>query len=312
MADKVQDFAEYRIRQIEIAEARYYESLIATLDKIEKEVVSLAGKTLPTDNLERLYDLKIAVSIQPKIKAILDKEYLAWSDRVVREGFTKQAKRIERAFKGIGNIPIEFQQLTNADLTLITNLKRQSFTQFKDVSNTFTRRLTEKIYQSTLTSVEFTELEKELRQTINGIYASADDKKINALVNKIKKDEVRVRRLDKRTTQGKVVRTRLDKNIQTLQSKFARDRAGENMKRYAGQILNDSLREFDAQLNLAKSKDAGLTYLKYQGSNIPTTRDFCRLVRTGKLDIRRNGLLQLMKSRNYGNDLGKARKLVIL
>ena len=33
MADKVQDFAEYRIRQIEIAEAKYYESLLATLDQ---------------------------------------------------------------------------------------------------------------------------------------------------------------------------------------------------------------------------------------------------------------------------------------
>ena len=293
MADKVQDFAEYRIRQIEIAEAKYYESLITTLDKIEKEVVSLAGRTLPTDDLERLYDLKIAVSMQPKIRAILEKEYLAWADRVVREGFTKQAKRIERAFKGIGNIPREFQQLTNADLTLITNLKRQSFTQFKDVSNTFTRRLTEKIYQSTLTSVEFSELEKDLRQTINGIYASADDKEVNKLVKNIKKDEVRVRKLDKRTRQGKVVKARLDKNIQTLQSKFARDRAGENMKRYAGQILNDSLREFDAQLNLAKSKDAGLTFVKYQGSNIPTTREFCRLVRTGKLDIRRSGLFTI-------------------
>ena len=65
------------------------------------------------------------------------------------------------------------------------------------------------------------------------------------------------------------------------------------MKRYAAQILNDSLREFEAQLNLAKSKDAGLTYLKYQGSNIPTTRDFCRLVRTGKLDIRRSGLFTI-------------------
>ena len=232
MADKVQDFAEYRIRQIEIAEAKYYESLLTTLDKIEKEVVSLAGRTLPTDDLEKLYDLKIAVAMQPKIRAILEKEYLAWSDTVVREGFTKQAKRIERAFKSIGNIPVEFQQLTNADLTLITNLKRQSFTQFKDVSNTFTRRLTEKIYQSTLTSVEFSELEKDLRQTINGIYASADDKKINELVKKIKKDEVKVRRLDKRTAQGKVVRARLDKNIQILQTKFARDRAGENMKRY--------------------------------------------------------------------------------
>ncbi len=293
MSDIVQDFTEYRIRQIEIAEAKYYESLIQTLDKIERDITSLAGRTLPTDDLDRLYDLKIAVSMQPKIRTILEKEYLAWSDTVVREGFTKQAKRIEKAFKRIGNIPIEFQQLTNADLTLITNLKRQSFTQFKDVANTMTRRITEKIYQATLTSVEFTELERELRQTINGIYASSDDKKINVLVKDIKKDEVKIRRLDKRTAQGKVVRARLDKNIQTLQSKFARDRAGENMKRYAGQILNDSLREFDAQLNLAKSKDAGLTFVKYQGSNIPTTRDFCRLVRSGSYDKRNGGLFTI-------------------
>ena len=293
MSDIVQDFTEYRIRQIEIAEAKYYESLIKTLDKIEREITSLAGRTLPTDDLDRLYDLKIAVSMQPKIRTILEKEYLAWSDTVVREGFTKQAKRIEKAFRRIGNIPVEFQQLTNADLTLITNLKRQSFTQFKDVANTMTRRITEKIYQATLTSVEFTELERELRQTINGIYASSDDKKINLLVKDIKKDEVKIRRLDKRTAQGKVVRARLDKNIQTLQSKFARDRAGENMKRYAGQILNDSLREFDAQLNLAKSKDAGLTYVKYQGSNIPTTRDFCRLVRSGSYDKRNGGLFTI-------------------
>jgi hypothetical protein len=33
------------------------------------------------------------------------------------------------------------------------------------------------------------------------------------------------------------VQAKVDKAVQTLQSKFARDRAGENMKRYAGQIL---------------------------------------------------------------------------
>ena len=150
MSDIVQDFTEYRIRQIEIAEAKYYESLIATLDKIEKDITNLAGRTLPTDDVGRLFDLKIAVSMQPKIRSILEKEYLPWADRVVREGYTKQAKRIEKAFKGIGNVPVAFQQLTNADLSLIANLKRQSFTQFKDVSNTFTRRLSEKIYQYTL------------------------------------------------------------------------------------------------------------------------------------------------------------------
>ena len=156
-----------------------------------------------------------------------------------------------------------------------------------------TRRLTEKIYQSTLTSVEFVELEKDLRQTINGIYARADDKKINKLVNTIKKDEIKLKKVRRNSIAGKKLRQKLDKNIQILQSKFASDRAGENMKRYAGQILNDSLREFDAQLNLAKSKDAGLTYLKYQGSLIPTSRDFCRVVRSGGYDIRKNGLFTI-------------------
>ena len=304
MSDIVQDFTEYRIRQIEIAEAKYYESLIATLDKIEKDITNLAGRTLPTDDVGRLFDLKIAVSMQPKIRSILEKEYLPWADRVVREGYTKQAKRIEKAFKGIGNVPVAFQQLTDADLSLIANLKRQSFTQFKDVSNTFTRRLTEKIYQSTLTSVPFTELEKELRQTINGIYASSDDKKLNALIKDIKKDEIKIRRIDRRTEAGRRLRQKLDKNIQLLQSKFARDRAGENMKRYAGQILNDGLREFDAQLNLAKGAEAGLKFVKYQGSNIATTRDFCRLVRNGKYDKRKGGLFTIDKVKKLWNSRG--------
>ena len=303
MSDIIQDFANYRIRSIELAEAKYYESLIKVLDNIEKQVTSLVGRTLPTDDLGKLFDLKIAVAIQPKIRQILEKEYLAWSDTVVREGFNKQAKRIEKAFKGI-KVAKEFKQLTNADLTLITNLKRQSFTQFKDISNTFTRKLTEKVYQATLTSVEFTELEKELRQTINGIYARADDKEVNKLVNKIKRDEVKLKKVRRNSIAGKQLRQKLDNNIQILQSKFASDRAGENMKRYAGQVLNDSLREFDAQLNLAKSKDAGLTYLKYQGSLIPTSRDFCRLVRNGTYDIRRNGLFTIDEVKKLWNRRG--------
>ena len=133
MSNIVQDFTDYRIRSIEVAEAKYYETLIATLDKIEKEVVSLVNKDLPkTDDL-KLFNLKAAITVQPKIREILEREYLRWSDTVVREGFTKQAKRIERAFREIGNIPAEFQQLTEANVSLIQNLKRQSFTQFKDI-----------------------------------------------------------------------------------------------------------------------------------------------------------------------------------
>ena len=274
MADIVKDATFYRIKQIELAEAEYYKSLIATLDRIEREVVASASKLPLTDG--KLVELQAAIVIRPQIKSILEKEYLAWSDTVVREGFNKQAKRIEKAFKRIGNIPVEFQELTKGDLALIQNLKQQYFTQFKDVSNTFTRRLSEKVYQNTLVGSDFAVLEKELRQTINGIYASSDDPEIQRLVNFVNENKF------KKSQQSAV-----DKAVQTLQTKFARDRAGENMKRYAGQILNDSLRDFDATLNFNKSQDAGLTFVKYYGDVIPTTREICRNIINGVIKPKR-------------------------
>jgi len=210
MSDIVKDATFYRIKQIEIAEAKYYETLIATLDRIEREVVSLASRLPLTDG--KLIELQSAIAIRPQIKAILEREYLKWSDTVVREGFNKQAKRIEKAFKRIGNIPVAFQEITKGDQALIQNLKQQYFTQFKDVSNTFTRRLSEKVYQNTLVGSEFAVLEKELRQTINGIYASADDPEAQKLINYINKNKF-----------DKSKRTIVEQKIQLLQSKFARD-----------------------------------------------------------------------------------------
>jgi len=264
MADIVESSTKYRIKQIEFAEAQYYQQLTKVLDKIEDDVTSLAGRSLPlTDG--KLIELRAAIAIRPQIKAILEREYLAWTDTVVREGFNKQAKRVERAFKRIGRIPPAFQELTKGDLALVQNLKQQYFTQFKDISNTFTRSLSDKIYQNTLLGSEFTVLEKELRQTINGIYASSKDPEMNRLVKFVKNNK------NKKRMQRKV-----EKAVATLQSKFGRDRAGENMKRYAGQLLNDSLRDFDATLNFNKANDAGLTYVRYYGDIIPTTRQICR------------------------------------
>jgi len=280
MSDIVKDATLYRIKQIELAEAEYYKTLVKTLDKIEREVISLVS-TLPlTDG--KLVELQSAIAIRPQIKAILEREYLAWSDTVVRTGFNKQAKRIEKAFKRIGNIPLAFQEITKGDLALIQNLKQQFFTQFKDVSNTFTRKLAEKVYTNTLVGSNFTVLEKELRQTINGIYSSADDVEAQKLIAYINRNKF-----------NKSRKAQVDKSIQTLQSKFARDRAGENMKRYAGQILNDSLRDFDATLNFNKSQDAGLTFVKYYGDIIPTTRRICRNVISGVYNKRKNGLFTI-------------------
>ena len=289
MADILQTSTQYRIKQIEFAEAEYYEQLTKVLDKIEDDITSLAGKSLPlTDG--KLIELRAAIAIRPQIKAILEREYLAWSDTVVRKGFNKQAKRVERAFKAIGRIPKEFQELTKGDLALIQNLKQQYFTQFKDISNTFTRKLADKIYQNTLLGSEFTVLEKELRQTINGIYASSNDPEINRLVKFVKKNK-NVKRMQ----------SKVDTAVATLQSKFARDRAGENMKRYAGQLLNDSLRDFDATLNFNKSNDAGLTYVKYYGDIIPTSRTHCKRIISGVYNRRKGGLFTIDEVRKLWN-----------
>ena len=98
MADKVKDATEYRIKQIELAEANYYKTLTETLDRIERDVIRLADTDLPRQQ-GKLIELQSAIAIRPKIKAILDREYLPFADQVVREGFNKQAKRIEKAFK---------------------------------------------------------------------------------------------------------------------------------------------------------------------------------------------------------------------
>jgi len=281
MADIVKDLTQYRIRGIEKAEIEYYKQLTETLDKIEKQIVSLADRELPRQ-AGKLIELQSAVAIRPKIKAILDKEYLPFADKVVRKGFGEQAKRVERQFKTIGLIPPEFQELTKGDLALVKNLKQQYYTQFKDVSNNFTRILSDKVYQNTLVGTEFTELEQELRQSINGIYSTAKDPAVNRLVDYVKTNR-----------DNPALASRVDSAIKILQTKYATTRTGENMKRYAGQILNDSLRDFDATLNFNKSKDAGLTFVKYYGDVIPTTRDLCRRMVSGSLNKRANGLFTL-------------------
>jgi len=281
MSDIVKDLTNYRIKGIERAEIEYYKQLTQTLDRIEAQIVSLADQQLPRQ-AGKLIELQSAVAIRPKIKAILDKEYLPFADRVVRKGFGEQAKRVERQFKTIGLIPPEFQELTKGDLALVQNLKQQYYTQFKDVSNNFTRILSDKVYQNTLVGTEFTVLEKELRESINGIYATSSDPAVNRLVDYVKNNR-----------DNPALASRVDSAVKILQSKYASTRVGENMKRYAGQILNDSLRDFDATLNFNKSKDAGLTYVKYYGDVIPTTRDICRRMVSGSLDKRANGLFTI-------------------
>ena len=121
-----------------------------------------------------------------------------------------------------------------------------------------------------------------MRQTINGIYSKSNDKEAQKLVDFVKKNK------NKKSMQVSV-----DKAVQTLQSKFGRDRAGDNMRKYASQLLNDGLREFDAQVNAYKSQEAGLTHVKYFGDIIPTTREHCKKILRGVYKKRQSNVFTI-------------------
>ena len=65
MADKIERFTNYRIRNLDRAEQEYYRTLQRTLDKIEDDVVKLAGRDLPTQ-AGKLIELQAAIAIRPR------------------------------------------------------------------------------------------------------------------------------------------------------------------------------------------------------------------------------------------------------
>ena len=275
MANKVDRFALYRIKYINEAEATYYKQLGKVLETIEKEILETID-TLPTildsnTKAQKLFQLKASIDMRPKIQAIIEKHYPKFADNIIREGFNKQAKRIERAFKELGVIPIEFQNLNETDLALIKNLKQNTFNQFQDIKNRFTRKLNEQLYASTITGRTKQEAIEELATTINGIYKRSSQQGVNRLVGFIEANRF-----------NKSKKAQVEKALLRLQTHYGADRTGENMRRYSTQIINDSFRDFDAQLNAKKSEDAGLTFVRYSGDIITATRDFCRRMVLGQ------------------------------
>jgi hypothetical protein len=109
MADIVKDATEYRIKQIELAEAQYYKSLITTLDRIEREVVSLASRLPLTDG--KLIELQSAIAIRPQIKAILEREYLNGQIQLLERVLINKLNELKKHLKLIGNIPAEVSRI---------------------------------------------------------------------------------------------------------------------------------------------------------------------------------------------------------
>jgi hypothetical protein len=238
------------------------ERLLGTLKKLEDDIIAeLTKATSGGVNLTT----QIAIQLRPNLKTLIEQNFLKEADTIVSE-YDEIVKEYQKFIKPL-QVPDTFKTLTKPDLKVINDLKFLSFSGFEDVANRFLDTVANEVYQSSVTGRPFTEMVKNIRGQINGVYQRSNETAINRLVDYIDKN----RYSDNAETIARVKSAR-----EVLHTKYASDILGNNMRRYAGQIAHDSLMQFDGQFTIYKGKEAGITKFQYVGTNITTTRPFCR------------------------------------
>jgi len=198
-----------------------------------------------------LFDLEWAIAARKDILAAIQTEYLTESSRIVDE-YTKAAVSAAQMLNEYG----DFVGITD---DVIRALKTQSFQGFQDIAGTFLNELATELYQNTISGRSIDESILAIRQKINGVYAQSDQVEIQKLVNIANAGGAAA-----------------EEAISKLHSIYAADKLGNNMRRYASQMVHDSLMQFDASIVTKTGMDSGADAWLYYGSNINDTRDFCR------------------------------------
>lgn len=266
MADAFKDsFKQFANKKQEILSRladTHEERIINTLKNLEDEII--ADLTRLTDGGVKL-NTQLAIQLRPNLKTLIEQNFLKEADGIVSE-YDEIVKEYQRFIKPLP-IPDQFKTLTKPDLRVINELKILSFSGFEDVGNRFLDTIANEVYQSSVTGRPFNEMVKNIRGQISGVYQRSNENAVNRLVDYIDKN---------RYSENAQIIERVKKAREVLHTKYASDILGNNMRRYAGQIAQDSLMQFDGQFTLYKGKEAGITKFQYVGTNITTTRDFCR------------------------------------
>lgn len=199
----------------------------------------------------KLFDLEWAIAARQDILVEMRSVFLGASDEVIQE-YTKVAE-------SLGVMLGQYGDFVGVSEDVIRALKRQSFQGFESIAGRFLNEIADEVYQNTLTGRDVSQSITSLRQKINGVYAASDKVEVARLVNIA-------------NAGGEAA----EEAVKKLQSIYAADKLGNNMRRYATQIVHDSLMQFDSSITVQTGKESGADAWKYYGSNINDTRDFCR------------------------------------
>ena len=241
---------------------QHEERIIGTLKNLEDKIIAQLQKSLggaPT------LTTQLAIELRPALKTLIEENYLKEATLLISE-YDEIVKQYQSLIKPLP-IPDNFKSLTKADLNTINNLKFLSFSGFEEVANRFLNVIADNVYQSAVTGKPFNQMVKEIRGAINGVYQRSNENAINRLTDYVAKN---------RYSTNKSILDKVAIAKTQLNGKYASDILGNNMRRYASQIAHDSIMQFDGQFTKYKANEAGITSYKYTGTNITTTRDFCR------------------------------------
>ena len=239
---------------------QHEERLINVLYTLENDIIdsvrktTVAGTTLTT---------KLAIELQPQLRSIIENVFLEEADLIINEDYNKIAKEVLDTF-GKMPIPTKFKNLTKIDLQTITALKYQSFSGFEDIAERFLKVINDEVYQSAIVGRPFSEVERNIRSHINGVYQQSNQTEINELVDFINENKF-----------VESQKTAVQNAVTKLQTEYAADRAGENLRKYAGQIAHDSVMQFHGQFTVKKAKESGLKHFTYTGTLVRDSRPFC-------------------------------------
>jgi hypothetical protein len=220
------------------------------LRRMEERVVAIVS-TAPT-KAGNLFDLEWAIAARAQIQSVLEQEYLAEVQTIVG-GYDEAAASAQTMIGA-------YTDFVDIDPAVIRNLKRLSFQGFEAISNEYLDVMANEIYQNTLTGRPVSDSIKTLRHAINGVYIESDSAEANRLVD-----------IAKNATGAEQAEA-----IEKLHTLYARDRVGNNLRRYSTQMVHDSLMQFDASIVTAAGKEAGAEKWKYYGSVIRDSREWCK------------------------------------
>ena len=239
---------------------QHEERIINVLYKLEEDVV----KEVTRATKGQLVSQRLAIQLQPQIRNLIAENFLNEADIIINEEYNKIAKEVLDTF-GEMPIPKKFKSLTEVDLQTINALKTQSFSGFEDIAERFSKVINDEIYQSTIAGRPFEDMVSNIKSHINGVYKTSNTREINELVDFINENKFDTAK-----------KAQVDDAIRKLHTQYASDRAGNNLRRYAGQIAHDSVMQFHGQFTVAKAKEAGIDKYTYTGTLVRDSRPFCR------------------------------------